>query len=54
MKIKKSIFTKLIGSFILYAVATILTFAFCMFLSIVFIGNGNAASVRPDNIIDEN
>lgn len=54
MKIKKSIFTKLIASFVLYAVAITLTFIFCMFLSITFMGNGNAANVRPDNIIDEN
>lgn len=54
MKIKKSIFTKLIASFVLYAVAIILTFVFCMLLSIVFIGNGDASNVRPDNIIDEN
>ncbi len=54
MKIRKSIFTKLIGSFILYAVATVLTFIFCLLLSVVFIGEGDLNRVRPDNVIDEN
>ena len=54
MKIRKSIFTKLIGSFILYAVATVLTFILCLLLSVVFIGEGDLNRVRPDNVIDEN
>ncbi len=54
MKIKKSIFTKLIGSFILYAVTTVLTFILCLLLSVVFIGEGNLNNIRPDNVIDEN
>ena len=54
MKIRKSIFTKLIGSFILYAVITILTFVLCLFLSVTFIGEGDLNRVRPDNVIDEN
>lgn len=54
MKIRKSIFTKLIGSFILYAVATVLTFILCLLLSVVFIGEGDLNRVRPDNVVDEN
>ena len=54
MKLKKSIFTKLIGSFILYAIMIVLTFILCMILSIVFIGDGDINSVRPDKVIDEN
>ena len=54
MKIRKSIFTKLIGSFILYAVATVLTFVLCLLLSVVFIGEGDLNRVRPDNVVDEN
>jgi len=54
LKIRKSIFTKLIGSFILYAVATVLTFILCLLLSVVFIGEGDLNRVRPDNVIDEN
>ena len=54
MKIRKSIFTKLIGSFILYAVATVLTFILCLLLSLVFIGEGDLNRVRPDNVVDEN
>lgn len=54
MKLKKSIFTKLIGSFILYAVTTVLTFILCLLLSIVFIGEGDISRVRPDKVIDEN
>ena len=54
VKLKKSIFTKLIGSFILYAVTTVLTFILCLLLSIVFIGKGDINRVRPDKVIDEN
>lgn len=54
MKLKKSIFTKLIGSFILYAIMIVLTFILCLILSIVFIGDGDINSVRPDKVIDEN
>jgi len=54
LKIRKSIFTKLIGSFILYAVATVITFILCLLLSLVFIGEGDLNRVRPDNVIDEN
>ena len=54
MKLKKSIFTKLIGSFILYAIMIVLTFILCMILSIAFIGDGDINSVRPDKVIDEN
>ena len=54
MKIRKSIFTKLIGSFILYAVATVLTFILCLLLSVVFIGEGDLNRVRPDNVVDKN
>ena len=54
MKIRKSIFTKLIASFILYAVATVLTFILCLFLSVVVIGEGDLNSVRPDNVVDKN
>lgn len=54
MKIKKSIFTKLIGSFVLYAVVTFVTIALCILLSIVYIGEGDATRVSPDNIVDEN
>ena len=54
MKIKKSIFTKLIICFIVYAGAIIFTFILCSLLSIFVMGNGNMASVRPDQIIDDN
>lgn len=54
MKLKKSVFTKLIGCFILYAVTTVLTFILCLLLSIVFIGKGDINRVRPDKVIDEN
>lgn len=54
MKIKKSIFTKLIGSFILYAVFTVLTFILCLVLSLIIIGEGSMRTVRPDSVIDEN
>ncbi len=53
MKIRKSIFTKLIGSFVLYAVITVLTFILCLVLEMVVIGKGNPSDIMPDSIIDE-
>lgn len=54
MKTKRSIFTKLIGSFILYAIAIVFNFVLCLLLSALFIGDGNLNSIRPDNVVDEN
>ena len=54
MKLKKSIFTKLIGCFVLYAVTTVLTFILCLVLEAVFIGEGNPNDIMPDSIVDEN
>lgn len=54
MKIKKSIFTKLMGSFVLYAVVTILTFVLCLALEAVVIGEGDISSISPNKVIDEN
>ena len=54
MKIKKSIFIKLIGSFILYAIAMILTFVLCIWLEGIFIGEGNLDRLHPNHLIDEN
>lgn len=53
MKLKKSIFTKLIGSFILYAITTVLTLILCLLLEMVVISEGDPNSIIPDNIIDE-
>ncbi len=53
LKIKKSIFTKLIGSFLLYAVVLILTFLFCLWLEAIFIGKGRVERIHPGNVIDE-
>lgn len=53
MKIKKSIFTKLIGSFVLYAAAVCITFVLCMLLEMMLIGNGDITSLQPSRIIDE-
>lgn len=54
MRIRKSIFTKLIGSFVLYAVITVLTLMLCLVLEAVFIGEGNPSDIMPESIIDEN
>jgi len=54
VKIKKSIFTKLIGCFILYAVSTVLTLMLCLLLEVVFISEGNPNDILPESIIDEN
>lgn len=54
MKIGKSIFTKLIGCFILYAVLVIITFILCLILEAVIIGNGNPANSNPYSLINDN
>lgn len=54
MKIKKSIFMKLMGSFILYVVVIILTFVFCLWIEAMFITEGDFERLVPQNIIDEN
>lgn len=54
MRLKKSIFTKLIGSFILYVVILFFTFAVYLLLEAVLIGEGNPANLYPYQIIDEN
>ena len=54
MRLKKSIFTKLIGSFLLYAVVMAITFVACLLLEAMLIGEGNPTSIYPYNIIDEN
>ena len=54
MKIKKSIFTKLIGSFLLYAAAMVATFVLCLVLEAALIGEGNPENIMPNSIVDEN
>lgn len=54
MRLKKSIFTKLMGSFILYVVILFVTFAVYLLLEAVLIGEGNPANLYPYQIIDEN
>lgn len=54
MKIKKSIFTKLIGSFLLYAVLIVITFVLCIFMEAMIISEGNITEISPKSLIDEN
>lgn len=54
MKIKKSIFTKLIGCFLLYAVAMVLTFVVCLVINAAVLGEGNPGNIMPNSIVDEN
>lgn len=54
MKIKKSIFTKLIGSFLLYAILIVFTFVLCFFLEAMLISEGNITKISPESMIDEN
>lgn len=54
MRLKKSIFTLLMGSFILYVVILFFTFAVYLLLEAVLIGEGNPANLYPYQIIDEN
>lgn len=53
MRLKKSIFTKLIGSFVLYVVLLLFTFVLCLVLEAVLIGEGNPTNIYPYQIIDE-
>lgn len=53
LKIKKSIFAKLIGSFVIYAAAVFFTFILCLILEAVVIGEGNPENILPDSIVDE-
>lgn len=50
---KKSIFNKLIGSFIVYAVAFVLTFIVCLLLEGIALGDGNPQNIHPNSIIDD-
>lgn len=54
LKIKKSIFTKLIGSFLFYAAAMVATFVLCLVLEAALIGEGNPENIMPNSIVDEN
>lgn len=51
--LKRSIFTKLIGSFVFYALCLIATFVFCLILQSLIIGEGSMDGIGADNILDE-
>lgn len=53
MKIRKSIFSKLIGSFLLYAVLLLLTFMVFVLLEALVISEGKITKVSPESVIDE-
>lgn len=53
MRVKKSIFSKLIGSFILFAVITVFTFILCLMIEGLVIGEGNAVNTQPAGAIGE-
>ena len=53
MKIKKSIFTKLIGSFLLYAVLIVITFVVCVFFQALVITEGEITKISPESMIDD-
>lgn len=54
MRLRKSIFTKLIGCFILYAIIMVITFALCLLLDVLVMSKGNPAGIYPVGILDEN
>lgn len=54
MKIGKSIFTKLMVSFILYAVLVVVTLILCLMLEAVVVGDGSPVSSQPYSLIDDN
>ncbi|MCM1179641.1 MAG: HAMP domain-containing histidine kinase [Clostridium sp.] len=53
-RLKKSIFTKLIGSFFLFLVIVMVTFVACLLLEGVLFGRGTLDSLMPQNIVDGN
>jgi len=53
LKIRKSIFTKLIGSFLLYAVLIIITFVVCVLIEALIISEGKITKISPESMIDE-
>lgn len=54
MRLRKSIFTKLIGCFILYVIVMIITFILCLLLDILIMSKGNPVGIYPIGILDEN
>ncbi|MGN0695527.1 MAG: ATP-binding protein [Oscillospiraceae bacterium] len=54
MKIGKSIFTKLMVSFVFYAVLVVVTLILCLMLEAVVVGEGSPLSTQPYSLIDEN
>lgn len=54
MKIRKSIFTKLIGSFAVYAVVMVITLLLCTALEAVWLGEGDPTGIMLDSMIDKN
>lgn len=54
MRLRKSIFTKLIGCFILYVIIMVITFVLCMLLDILVMSKGNPVGIYPVGILDEN
>lgn len=50
---RKSIFFKSIGSFILFAVAIVVTFVLCLVLEAAVIGGGDPTGWNPNAVIDE-
>jgi len=53
LRIKKSIFTKLIGSFLLYAVLIVITFVICFIFQALVITEGEITKISPESMIDE-
>ncbi len=54
MRLRKSIFTKLIGCFILYVIIMVITFVLCMLLDVLVMSKGNPVGIYPVGILDEN
>lgn len=52
-RLKKRIFTKLIGSFFLFLVIVMLTFVICLLLEGFIIGKGQLDNLMPYNVVDE-
>lgn len=51
---KKSIFTKLMGSFILFGILTVVTFVLCLFFQAALLSGGNMNTITPQGVIDDN
>ena len=52
-KIKKSIFSKLVLSYVVFSVLLLVSFIVCMIVTAVFLSNGDDSNMPPNAFVDE-